>query len=402
MVVVVVILAVLLLAGAFSSNKSNGTIADPTFSQAADAVKEWAANYDGGGWKTFVASGLDSSVATISPPINGSTLSGLTKSESCMDNILIPSGSTVTLPAYSGNVSSGESPIWVFVMFNSSATFLAVEDNSGTITPLATIACSELALVAAILSPIPSNVIDSSAAATTAWDSGGRAFAALNPNATVEMGLVSGLSLLGTTTYPIWTVTYQACNPSSVTTSPVATFTAEVNATLSSQNLISANNTTSACGVVPELSSSGLGGIGGIGGVGGNGGTIPLSSDISFGTPLPAVSSTGQYSYTLLVTSAMTSASAVVDWDELAPLLEYSNGTLIFLPTGNLTVDNVYGVASAVYNFSGFGWDPGAYLPITTSQELVVNSGTMDMSGDRLVLESLAFGVTGNVTIPDL
>jgi hypothetical protein len=398
-VVVVVILAALLVGGALS-NHSSSTPTDVTFAESLRSVDAFTSNFDGGGWKPFVAGGVDSSVVTVSPPVNGSALSGLNDTEHCTETILIPAGSTVTVPSFSGNRSSGESPLWGFVMFNSNGTFLAIEDNSGTITPIATLFCSELALATGLLSPLSSTVIDSSAAALTAWGSGGAAFMANHPNATVEMSLVGGIDFLGTSTSPMWTVIYQACDPSTIDASPVATFTAEVNATRSSQNLIAANNTTSTCGVSPSLSSSGLGGIGGIGG-GPTAGSIPLSSDVSFSTPLEAESPTGQHSYTMLVTSELTSASVVVDWDELSPLLEYSNGSSISLTAGNLTVDNVYGIASAVYNFSGFGWDPEAAIPISTSQELVLNSGTMSLSGDRLVLQSLAVGVTGNVTISD-
>jgi hypothetical protein len=396
-IVVVVLLAALLVSGALSS-KSNGNPADATYSQAAGAVSSYAAGYKGGGWKMIVASGLDSSVATVSPPINGSSLDSLTSTGHCTDSVLIAAGSTITLPSFAGNRSSGESPFWAFVLYNSNGTFLAVEYNQGTVTPLATVDCAELALVTGFLSPIPSTVIDSSVAASTAWSAGGATFMATNPGATEEFALIGGIDLGSAAGSLVWTVSYQACDPSSTTSADVPTFTARINATESSANLLSANNTTSPCGTIPSSLSGGLGSIGG--GLGNNGGITSLSSVLTFGSPVVESSGAGTFVYSIPVATV----TGTIAWQGLDPLITTADGTAVEPTSWNLTVEGTGGTPLLVYNLTSpsFGWSSPNVLDVAVGQTVWLNASGTDLTGDTLELISDSVTLSGEVGIPNL
>lgn len=269
-VVVILVLAVLLvLGGGHTGSHHTGPI---TYSEAASDVGPVAQGYQGGGWKPILAEGLDSNVAaTIPLPTNGSS----TGTSGCVESLLVSTSTTFTLPSYTGSLSGGVAPGWLFGFVNASGSLLLAADLNGTVTLIATVGGPNCPLktVVGFFAGIPSDVIDSNAAASAAWSVGGSAFVAAHPNALAVLALTSGVSFLGLSQPATWDVRYQACTASSVNSGQlVATFNATVNA--ATGRVISSQNSTQAC-----LSTS-------ITSIGSPGGPPPstLGSDLSFAT----------------------------------------------------------------------------------------------------------------------
>ncbi|MCI4322618.1 MAG: hypothetical protein L3K03_01105 [Thermoplasmata archaeon] len=394
-IVVIVVLAAVLLSGvASNNNNSNSSSAQAsTYSKASSQASSYAASYPGGPWKPWIAGGVTTNTAGTSPPINSSEFDSFPSSAGCSVHLLVASGTTYTVPAISGNLSSGASPYWVFWFLNASG-ILFVTDSGGTITPLLTIDCASFSTFSSFITPIPSTVIDSSAAVQTAWGAGGAAFTTKNPDSTVSMLLTGGESIDGFSVAPSWTITYQACNPTTASTAQVATFTADINASASTKNLISASNSTGACTANADIS----GGGGGLGGGGST--TTTLSSELGFGTPAVGTPpSAGTYAYTI----SITDASGGLTWGSLLATVDTSaGGTYVYVGNGNLTVDNILGTAVAVFNLSTDSWTLGSTVSISTTQSLVLYSGIQNISGDTLSFISESTSPSGSVYVNNL
>jgi hypothetical protein len=91
---------------------------------------------------------------------------------------------------------------------------LVVEVENGAATPLL-IASGACVSEFQNLSAVPADVVDSSAAASTAWSQGGSAFSSVHSNLTLnlEMAIVGGGSYGGTTIGPTWLIEYSPCLP---------------------------------------------------------------------------------------------------------------------------------------------------------------------------------------------
>jgi hypothetical protein len=392
-VVAIVIIAVagaVLLTGANSGNGSNSSNPQAsTYASSSSAAATYASSYQGGPWKPWIAGGITTDTAGTSPPVSASEFNSIKTASGCDVHLLVANGTTFTLPAQSGNLSSGKSPYWDFWFVNASG-FLILGDSGGTVAPLLTIVCPSFGADLKLFSPIPSNAIDSSAAVQVAYDAGGAGFIALHPNSTVSMLLEGGESLGGFGSGATWTITYQACNPTTTSSADVATFSAQINATTTTKNLVSADNTSTGCAANADIT----GGAGG-----GTTGSTVLSSDLTLGSPTASSPTAGTHAYSISVESA----AAGLTWQKLEVSVDTSStGTYVAVTNGNLTIDSLGGTPVAVYYFGNATWYPASGTSITVLDTIVLNSGTQDLTGDTLALASEESGVTGSVYGNDL
>jgi len=222
-VVVGLLVAFVVLPALTSSGGPSGPL---TYANARPIADSAMSGYAGGGWTALFAVGLVTPTSE-SFPVNASAL-GNVSSTGCTYTI-VTSASTYTVPAFTGNRSAGVTPAWEFVYRNAAYTLAFASVINGQATVLATITGTECAFVAALLTPIPGNAIDSSsAAADVAPDA--QAFLTAHPNASAEFALIGGLSGFGRSIPTEWSITYTTC---AVTPSPTGTgeqFNATVNA----------------------------------------------------------------------------------------------------------------------------------------------------------------------------
>ena len=247
-VAVVAVVAVLLVAfvalPALTTSNSSGSGRGPavlTYREAAPIANGTAAGYAGGGWTLLFAAGLVSAT-NESFPANTTALGNLTSG--CTVKV-VTGTSSLTLPGFVGNRSSGLSPAWEFGYRNSSDTIAIVSVINGQGMVLATISGTECAFYAQLLAPIPGDAIDSSSAALAVQPKAA-AFLSEHPNASAEFGLIGGISFLGHPT-PEWSITYSTCALSPTATGTGDRFNATVNALTGS--VTSTNTTTGvSCG----------------------------------------------------------------------------------------------------------------------------------------------------------
>lgn len=245
-VAVVAVVAVLLIAfvvlPTLSSSSSGSGPAVLTYRGAVPIANSAAAGFSGGGWTLLFAAGLDSAVSETEP-VNTTALGNVT---SACTLTLVAHESSLTLPGFTGNRSLGESPAWEFGYRNGSDAIAIVSVINGHGTVLATLTGAECAFVAQLITPVASNVIDSSQAAA-AVEPYATSFLAADPNASAEFALVGGITFLGHSTHAEWSVDYSTCALSSSASGTGDEFNATVNA-LTGQ--VEGHNTTSdvSCG----------------------------------------------------------------------------------------------------------------------------------------------------------
>lgn len=240
-VVVVLLVAFVALPALTTSSGSGGGPAILTYDGAAPIANRTAAGYSGGGWTLLFAAGLVSA-SNESFPANPTALGNL--SSECTVTVVTDT-STLTLPGFLGNRSSGQSPAWEFGYRNSSDTLAIVSVISGHGMVLATLSGFVCAFSAQLVSPIPGNVIDSSQAAL-AVRSQAAGFLAQHPNASAELGLIGAIASRGHPS-PEWSITYSTCALSPSATGTGDQFNATVNALTGS--VLSTNTRTGvSCG----------------------------------------------------------------------------------------------------------------------------------------------------------
>jgi hypothetical protein len=241
-VVVVVLLVAFVVLPTLTTSGSGGGPAVLTYRGAAAIANRTAAGFAGGGWTLLFAAGI------VSPTnetftANATNLGNLT---SYCTYTPVASFSNLTVPSFSGNRSSGESPAWEFGYRNSTDALAIVSVVNGQGTVLATLTGLACAFYAQLLSPVPGGVLDSSAAAA-AVEPEAAGFLAAHPNASAEFGVIGGASLFGRSIPAEWSVAYSSCafGPSAKGTGD------QFNATLNALTgkLLGSNTTTGvACG----------------------------------------------------------------------------------------------------------------------------------------------------------
>ncbi|HTT25543.1 MAG TPA: hypothetical protein VMH90_01085, partial [Thermoplasmata archaeon] len=224
--VVVVVVIILLLAGLYAagvgpfsksgSGSSTGGGAD-TFSQAASAASPAATGVAGGPWTVIGGSGV---LTASSFSVNSTFFETEAAASGCDGKLLTGSSTISSLPSSTEAPVNGATPIWVIYFDNSTGGVLEVAVIGGTATPVVTFVsfgpCGESPTL-----NLPTNHIDSPAAAAAALSDGGTTYSAAHSSFSTIFVLVPGTSATysgHTVTVPAsWEVELTNCNPSQTT-----------------------------------------------------------------------------------------------------------------------------------------------------------------------------------------
>ncbi|HYA55152.1 MAG TPA: hypothetical protein VEG42_06085 [Thermoplasmata archaeon] len=223
-VVVAALLVVFLVLPALTPS-SSGASAVLTYRGANPVAGSTVGGYAGGGWTLLFAAGLDSAT-NETYTVNSTVLGNLT---SYCTYTQVASGTSLTLPAFTGNLSSGKAPAWEFGYRNSADVIAIVSVINGHGSVLATLSGVDCAFYAQLFTPVSGNVIDSSAAAA-AVEPNASAFLTAHPGVSAEFGLIGGLTF-GKASLPAeWEVEYSTCTFGPTASGTGDVFNATVNA----------------------------------------------------------------------------------------------------------------------------------------------------------------------------
>jgi len=237
-VVVVVLIAFVVLPSLTSS--SGGSSGPLTYSGARSVAGSTMSGYQGGGWSLLAAIGLDSST-NASLPVNTSALGNLT-SFGCAFH-LSAGVTSITVPAFTGNRSSGEAPTWAFGYRNSTAIAITSVVN-GQATVLGTLTGTSCSIAAQFVTPLPGNVIDSSQAASDV-EPYAATFLADHPDASAAFELHGAFSFENASSPAAWIVAYSTCSLSEHSTGTGTVFNATVNALTGAVSGVHTNSSAS-------------------------------------------------------------------------------------------------------------------------------------------------------------
>src|SRR5208282_496191 len=296
-VVLLLLLSLALSGGPGGKDTPAGSGAAVPFSSARSLGTQAGAPH--GTWNLYTAIGVDLANAT-SVPLNVTVGSNCT-----LTPYSGPLPSSLTIPAFTGNLASGVASEWLLSFLQpGTGSELAVAVTNGVanlVLELSGPSCSNLN---GTLSPIPSTIVYSPAAASAVAAAGAAAFLqAHSSGVSLEMVLFPGTLIPPQfSSSPEWIFAYSTC-PLDLTGTPPSgpagsTFSAAVNA--SSGNVLPQSPTSGTC----------------------NGPTpLPIGSALSLGNPTltrgPGTGGTvasqgcvsGDYCYSLSVTSASDNVS---------------------------------------------------------------------------------------------
>lgn len=322
----------------------------------ADSV---VGGFGGGGWTLLFAAGLVSPTAE-QVPTNTSLLGTL--SSYCTVTELTPL-SSLTVPAYAGNRSSGASPAWTFAYKNSTdaVALVSVIDGHGTV--VATLTGLGCALGVALgFSAVPGNAIDSSQVAKDV-EPAAQDFLSAHPNASAVYALIGGVHAYSLNLPREWEVTYSSCTLNATPTGTGSEFNATVNVT-TGKVLRTATSNSVACGsstVSP---------------------TEPLNTSFDLGTQTVTGTSPDQnFSWPVIF------AQNGITWDNLSAEVENltSSGSTPVSAGWTLRALNSDLQTIATYDLASGTWTGAGTQPIAVGDRLVVST-TSDLSGDVLFL----------------
>ncbi len=370
--IAVVLLLLLVLVAApmlTGSGKGGSSPVDMTYAHAKPIADQAVANFQGGGWVAVVGSGVAPENTTV-VPVNATSVA---TSTNCSLNVSAGAPSSLTVPAYNGTRTSGVAPLWTFVYKNVVGLAAVVVVLNGQATVLGTISGGTCASVFAFLSPIPSNVVDSSVAAA-AVAGAAAPFLASYPNASTVYALLGGINFGVLSSGPQWTVLYTTCPAVSAGSTAVgAQFNATVNGTTG--QLISTHTATGvSCGS-------------------GSSGTTPLASVLAFG----GGSTTVNPPYTN-VTYPIVVASGGVSWSDFTASLQTSTGVPI--SSGWLLLAQTpTGTTIATFDPTVGAWSGASTAAITAIDQIVLTSTNPSVgSGDLLTLSGVG-SYTGSILL---
>ncbi|MGA7923580.1 MAG: hypothetical protein WCA77_06350 [Thermoplasmata archaeon] len=391
-VIAVVVIAVVIIALIFtgiipllhSSSSSGGggggggSSSGEPYSQASPQAAAAASSYASGPWATIIAAGL------VSPTQVTASTTNITGSTNC--TVSVVHSASLTLPATTSSVTSGNAAGWAFIYYKggSSPEALEVIVLSGTATVLAALTGKCLGDYSGITG-VSSNVIDSPAA-TAAVQSNASAFLSNHTTGVSATYLLIGGfgALIPGEAGAEWHIAYSTCaleNPKGTG----AEFDSDVNAT-SGKVLFSSTLYQLSCG----------GGSTGGGGGGGGGGN-PLSS--SYGM-------TESTSPTLIGTTWTTnvtpySLNKTLTYGDLA--FSVNNTTMVTPGAGwNITVWNtstLSGIPTLVASYTFATWTNATQL-VGFYDTMVIGTGTYDPGGNTfLATGATGTGLTGDVSL---
>jgi hypothetical protein len=381
-VVALVIVLALVAGGVFNSTSSNP--ATPTYSRAVGPANQAAAPVSGGPWQLVAAIGYDAPAA-LSVPTGSAAGANCTYTGAGSGTV----PASLYVPAFHGSLSSGESPWWGMI-YTQRAThqILLVQVLNGSAQAIA-IGSGPCALPFQNFTTVPSNVVDSSVAASAAWSNGGSAFAAAHGslNLSMEMGLIGGGSLGGLPIGAFWVIQLTPCGAFGTggLSGSQPDFEAFVDA--ETGNVTFASATTTQC-------SSGST-------------STPLGSVFAMGNPVlhaPSPTNVGcssaDYCYQVTIESvAGTLTPANLSFSVNTPSGSLVSGVRGFaiLSASNLVVVSAFGNPSSPLWNSGTGTST---TPLAASMTIVADVGTANPAGAGDVLEAAGLGAfTGTVAL---
>ncbi len=203
---IIIVVLSLILSGTLTPTRigETSTTFRPSWANANSSVD----SLNGSGWNLVLALGYDSPIS-LTVGIENFTgtcpLAPLSAS---------PTPTTLTIPAFTGSLSSGSSPFWLLAFEQSTtAEVYLVGIVGGTTLPIGVGTASCLDLTTADI-PIPTESLDSSTAIQIAAAAGGSDYLAAHPTALLEMTLTGGLPG-GPPLDPgaFWAFVYSTCNP---------------------------------------------------------------------------------------------------------------------------------------------------------------------------------------------
>jgi hypothetical protein len=222
---IVVVLIVLLVAvvPALKLGSSNGGGAE-TYSVARPQADGAMSGFPGGGWSALVAIGIDSAFSESVP------VSKASGGSNCAVQLSPGAGANETVPAFTGNRTSGAAPAWELLYRNSSGAIAIVAVIDGSATVLGTVSGPLCSGVFGLFLPIPAGVIDSSQVGQ-AVAADAQPFLSSHANVTADYGLLGGTSFLGFTSNARWSVVYSTCAVGPSASGTGSEFNATVDAT---------------------------------------------------------------------------------------------------------------------------------------------------------------------------
>jgi hypothetical protein len=407
-VVVVVVVAALYVGGVgpFSGSTTSGSGGSAqTYSEALKTAENAASPYGSGTWSSLLAVGFDLPSA-FALPANFS-MPGL-GSAGCTGTATAGGLTSVTLPAFSGDLGSGQAPAWLFFLVGSS-TLAIVSVSAGAATvweKFSGVGCAAFGL----LGGSSSGVVDSSTAVSAVMNAGGSEFVQQHPGGMLAMALTPAILGIGGN----WSIAYTTCPENGHALAGTTYYEMDANVSSSTGRLVGSLNSgpTSCAGV----NLTGLFSLGG----GTGGGPTPLGAAVGFGGVIETSSTSGTENGFNCTTTApcstydvpISSASDGITWGDV--FLNVTDPFGASLTPGT----TVTGMSYTVRSISGsvvcqtvspmeFGWTTGSGAnPILTSQTLVltVQAGAPNpLLGGGYALNAIGFGAfsgTVHVSIP--
>ncbi len=377
--VVVALLLTVLLLGVLGSSSSGTPLAvgnGSTFSSARSVADGFASLH--GTWDLLEGVGVALPNATVYP------ITAPTVTANCTYTTLagtVPSN--LTIPAYSGSLTSGAAPVWLFGYFSpASGNELAMFDIGGQVAVAIDLSAGCTSGTLLHFTGIPGSVVDSSSAVAAAAAAGGSAFlSAHSVGASLTMILI-GPYFFGnqSSASPLWSISWSTCSAIFVTNPSGSgyTFSAVVNATTGA--VVPTSPTNSTCGVSPPP-TQGIGNALMLGAPtlyvgGGSGGTVASQGCTS-----------GDYCYSVPI---MTATLNVTPSDFALSVTNFSNGQTIPTPVGFAILNGTGAVIVYSTGPTESEWTPGvgsSTTPLAAGMTITVDIGTM-------VLPSGNYGLT--------
>jgi len=398
--VVLLVLVGLAFAGALPGLSAPAPPSSVAYSDARTLATDAIANVAGGPWSLTLAGGIASTSAETLNLTSAAAATGCTVD-------LAPGGNgSLSLPPLDASAPDGTAPAWVFAFDGSGGTVAVVTVLDGRAERLATISGTACTSALGLVSPIPSDVVDSTAAMEAADAAGGSAFQASYQSVSEFMGITGGISLPGFAVPASWTIELLACGGTGggggVVPIPGAVLSGALfNATVDAESgaVLAESSTPVPCGV--------------------GGGYVQPGGPPPVALPSPPSSSLGLVANgtgtvegaNLYRFSVSTSGVAPAPAD-LSVAVFGSSGPVALPADTTLTVQDATGCSLALWQASTGTWSgatglnacanasDGAVMPLVSGESLtLVSSASLD--GDLLELGATAAGgVAAIVPIP--
>jgi hypothetical protein len=393
LVAVLLILAALVATGEFRffgmPEPPTGSPSYPTFAQARSLSTAAANSSYGGGWGVVYAAGVNSRSTLVRPFIgdNGANY---------CEFLPLKGSKNVTIPAMKGNLSSGQSAAWTFVLRNSTDGILGVTVNDGIASIFGTgndrCGLEWYAYSSAVL---PASVMDSSQATATAYQAGGAAFLHSHPDANVTLQLEGNLTIGNSFSPAFWGVNFSSCAADSAAPNSSSLIGSSFDARVNALNG-SLNGTMSVTGDCPVPLGLPLGGYP----------SIPLSSALAVGSTIDAVGLDSQLpdcasASCNFYNATLESVAPDLYAGNLSFAVTSSTGATISI-TGGVAIVGLTGQILGFYDFQTESWSPASAASLLLSTEdflCLFDANVPTLVGDNLVATgSGAF--SGTVTCP--